>query len=273
MKVITKTVELKAHLSEVNGSVGFVPTMGALHKGHLSLLEESVKENSFTVLSIFVNPTQFLDGEDLDKYPRTFEADSKIAQLCGVDVIFYPDVKEIYSADEISVKAPNIRGSILEGYERPGHFDGVLSVVLKLFNIVKPNSAYFGKKDAQQLFLIKQLVDNIYLDINIVEMTTYRDEDGLALSSRNRYLSETQRQEALKLPNALHRASSLILEKEFTCSTIKQSILRDLKPLHVDYVEIVNREFEYISEIELGNTLILVALHVGSTRLIDNLYI
>jgi pantoate--beta-alanine ligase len=272
MKIISTINEIKDFLKDKN-NIGFVPTMGALHNGHVELLKEARNNNKLVVLSIFVNPTQFLEGEDLDKYPRTFEADKRVASLCDVDVIFYPDINEMYGNDEISLKAPNVRGSILEGYERPGHFDGVLSVVLKLFNIIKPSHAYFGRKDAQQLALIKLMVDNLFLDINIVEVSTQRDKDGLALSSRNRYLSETDRLEALRISKSLKNATNMIMNKEYSVDVIKDAILNDLSGMQIDYVEIVSREFRYIEQVKIGDSLILIALHVNGTRLIDNMWV
>jgi len=166
--VVRDYQEFKRYRDKLKGDVGFVPTMGALHDGHLSLIKRAKKENSAVVVSIFVNPTQFLEGEDLDKYPRKDEADKKICQLAGVDILFMPTVDSIYSRDELKILAPKIRGFILEGAKRAGHFDGVLQVVMKLLNIVKPTRAYFGKKDAQQLALIDSMVRDYFMDIEIV---------------------------------------------------------------------------------------------------------
>ncbi|MBU1928146.1 pantoate--beta-alanine ligase, partial [bacterium] len=149
MKIISNPLELKEYLRNCNKSIGFVPTMGALHEGHITLIKKAKAENELLVVSIFLNPTQFLKGEDLDKYPKKDEADKKICQLSGVDVLFFPQVCDMYAQDEVSLLAPKVRGFVLEGTSRPGHFNGVLTVVMKLLNIVNPTKAYFGKKDAQ----------------------------------------------------------------------------------------------------------------------------
>jgi len=273
MKIARTPEELRKILQSKNESIGFVPTMGALHHGHLSLIEASVKENTLTVVSIFVNPTQFLEGEDLDKYPSKFEADEKICLLAGVDVLFYPQVKDMYEADEIKICAPNIRGFVLEGYVRPGHFDGVLTVVMKLLNMVSPTKAYFGKKDAQQLALIMQMVKNFCMSVEIVPLETVRESDGLAMSSRNVYLSERERVEALKISKSLKIATKSVMQKSLNVEMVKKEMQAVLKPLEVEYIAIVSRAFEPLEKIEVGNSIILVAAKLGKTRLIDNLWI
>ncbi len=271
--IIARTAqELRHALDSQSGSVGFVPTMGALHIGHRTLIDAARRENDIVVVSIFVNPTQFLPGEDLSKYPRREEADFKICELSGVDVLFYPDVAAMYGNDEVRITAPDVRGYILEGASRPGHFDGVLTVVMKLFNIVRPARAYFGKKDAQQLALITQMVENFFMDITIVPMDTVRENDGLALSSRNVYLNTAERTEALKLSASLKRATKLVMQGVLEASVIKEQMGAILVPLDVEYVAIVNRAFEAIDKVEIGNTIVLVAARVGTTRLIDNVW-
>lgn len=264
--------QLRDALSHHNGSIGFVPTMGALHIGHRSLIEQARRDNKVVVVSIFVNPTQFLPGEDLSKYPRKEEADFKICELSGVDILFYPDVNAMYGKDEVRVTAPDVRGFILEGASRPGHFDGVLTVVMKLLNMVHPTRAYFGKKDAQQLALIMQMVHNMCMDVEIVPMDTVRENDGLALSSRNVYLSALERQEALKLSMALKKSSEMVMRGIKTTRLIQQEMATILEPLAVEYVAIVNRRFESIDEVVIGDTIVLVAAKVGTTRLIDNVW-
>jgi len=271
LKVISSVSELKEYLKEKE--IGFVPTMGALHAGHLSLIKQSVTQNPITVVSIFVNPTQFLPGEDLNTYPKKTEADLKICEVAGVDVVFLPTINDIYHDNELLIKAPKIKGYILEGYNRPGHFDGVLQVVLKLFNIVKPTRAYFGKKDAQQLYLIKQMVRDLFLDIDIIPCEIVRDADGLALSSRNEYLSPLERTKALALSRSLKRAGKLVSAGKTDVKDIKELCLEVLNEVEVEYFEIVDREFNLIEKIEIGNTLVLVAARVGTTRLIDNIWI
>lgn len=262
--------ELRKIMDSLVGSVGFVPTMGALHNGHRSLIEAARADNEHVVVSIYVNPTQFLEGEDLSKYPRREEADFKICELSDVDVLFYPD--SMYENDEISIKAPDNRGYALEGFSRPGHFDGMLTVVMKLLNAVRPTRAYFGKKDAQQLALIEQMVRNFAMNVVIVPMETMRESDGLALSSRNVYLNDEERKEALKLSAALKEATKMVMQKNFDSHVIHKRMLEVLQPLNVEYVAIVNRQFESIPEVILGNTILLVAARVGTTRLIDNVW-
>ncbi len=266
-------LELKKYRNKLNKSVGFVPTMGALHDGHISLIKQSIKENDKTIVSIFVNPTQFLEGEDLDKYPKKIEADLKICELAGVDAVFLPNINDMYEEDELSFTAPKVKGFILEGFYRPGHFDGVLQVVLKLLNITNPTRAYFGKKDAQQLFMIQNMVKHLFLDVEIVPCEIVRESDGLALSSRNIYLSEDERKIALSLSNSLKKATKLILEGERDTKVIKDMMSENLKETKLQYVEIVDRDFNILKEVEIKNSIILIAAFVGSTRLIDNIWV
>ena len=273
MKIISEPLELKTYLKEQGKTIGYVPTMGALHDGHIELIKNAKKANELVVVSIFVNPTQFLKGEDLDKYPRRDEADKRICELAGVDVVFFPTKENIYFEDEVKIEAPEVRGYVLEGATRPGHFSGVLRVVMKLLNIVNPTRAYFGKKDAQQLNLIQLMVKQYFMDVEIIAVNTVRDADGLARSSRNIYLSQEQRKEALKISASLYAASKMISKKEYDVSTIKEEMKAILKPLEIGYVEIVNREFQPIKEVEIGNTIILVEALVGNTRLLDNIWL
>ena len=273
MKIIKDIKELKKHLKDNHTSIGFVPTMGALHEGHISLIKQARVENKTVVVSIFVNPTQFLQGEDFSSYPSKDLADTKICELAGVDILFMPDINTMYQKEELSIKAPNSRSYILEGLGRPGHFDGVLQIVLKLFNIVNPTNAYFGKKDAQQLLLIKQMVSDLFLDINIVECEIIRDDNGLALSSRNTYLSDDEKIEALNIVKSLRVATQKIMSGETSIKEIKDSMNQVLKDMDIEYVEILSRDFKTLEHIELKNSIILVASRVGTTRLIDNLWI
>jgi pantoate--beta-alanine ligase len=272
MKILTSPKEASEYRKTLNGSVGFVPTMGALHEGHLSLIKKAKEENDFVIVSIFVNPTQFLPGEDFNKYPRRMKADFEICKRAGVDAVFTPTPDNMYSEDEILLKAPKIKGYILEGFFRPGHFDGVLQVVNKLFNIIRPTRAYFGKKDAQQLYLIKQMVKNFFFDIEIVECDTVREKDGLALSSRNIYLSEEERKRALTISKSLKRAAKLSTTIK-DIEKIKEEMLKILDVDELQYIAFVDRDFNYIKEIIPGNTIILIAAKVGETRLIDNIFI
>ncbi len=273
--VIVRTIdELQEAKKALSGSIGFVPTMGALHHGHLSLIQQARKENDHLMVSIFVNPTQFLEGEDLDAYPRKDEADIKICEIAGVDVLFMPTIDVMYEEDELCIGAPAIRGYVLEGEKRPGHFDGMLQIVMKLLNLSNATNAYFGKKDAQQLALIIQMVKNYFMDVNIIACDIIRDKNGLALSSRNVYLQEEEKQRALSLARSLQRATKLIMAGEKNVETIKKEMLLVLKDTdEVEYVSIVDREFNALDRVEIGNTIILVAAWVGKPRLIDNIWI
>ena len=273
MQIISDPIKLKEYLKDKNQTVGFVPTMGALHDGHISLIKKARVENELLVVSIFLNPTQFLKGEDLDKYPKKDEADKKICEMSGVDVLFFPTKESIYTEDEVSLVAPNVRGFVLEGHSRPGHFNGVLTIVMKLLNIVNPTKAYFGKKDAQQLNLITLMVKQLFLDVEIVPVDTLRAKDGLALSSRNIYLSDAERKEALKISSSLFLASNMIAKNITDTQTIKEAMRETLAPLEISYVDILNYSFEFLDSVELKNTVILVEAKVGNTRLLDNIWL
>ena len=227
--------------------IGLVPTMGALHAGHLSLIERSIKENDVTVLSIFVNPTQFNDTEDLKKYPRNLDMDIELLKKLKVDYVFFPDASEIYSDDFNYYVEENNLSKILCGPFRPGHFKGVLTVVMKLLNIIKPAKAYFGEKDYQQLKLIEGMVKAFFLDVEIVACPIIRDDDGLALSSRNALLSDEERKSALNFPK--------LLKSDKSNMEIKKELVK--LGMNVDYIE------EHFGR-RFG------AVHVGKVRLIDN---
>ncbi len=273
MRKFQDPLKLAIYRKSLKESIGFVPTMGALHEGHISLIKQSIKENDKTIVSIFVNPTQFLEGEDLEAYPKKIEADLKICELAGVDMVFLPNIDDMYQKDELKITAPNIKGFTLEGFNRPGHFDGVLQIVLKLFGITNPTKAYFGKKDAQQLFLIQNMVKQLFLDVEIIPCEIIRESDGLALSSRNVYLSEDERERALLLSTALKFATKMVMSRELNSKKIKNKLQEILKDTKIEYIEIVDREFNLLQEVEIKNTIILVASFVGKTRLIDNIWI
>jgi pantoate--beta-alanine ligase len=238
MKVARSAAELPRH-----DEIGLVPTMGAFHEGHLALFRAAREENQLVVASLFVNPAQFTDSEDLARYPRDEARDAELAEEAGVDVLFLPEADEIYPPGfETWVEVERL-GSMLEGQHRPGHFRGVTTICLKLFNLVRPRRAYFGQKDAQQVAVVRQMVRDLAVPVEIRVVPTVRDEDGLALSSRNAYLSPEERQRALALPRAL--------------------ALRDrseLDGLEVDYFEVADFEPRVLA----------AAVRVGSTRLIDN---
>lgn len=273
--IIARTIDaLQEAKKALSGTIGFVPTMGALHQGHLSLIQQARSQNDHLIVSIFVNPTQFLEGEDLDAYPRREEADIKICERAKVDILFMPTIDQMYEKDELSIGAPAVRGYILEGEKRPGHFDGMLQVVMKLLNLASATNAYFGKKDAQQLALIQQMVRNYYMRVNIIPCEIIRDEQGLALSSRNIYLKEDEKVRALCLARSLKRATKMVMGGEYDVEVIKDEMYRVLSEADsIEYVAIVNRSFQSIEKIEIGNTIILVAAWVGKPRLIDNIWI
>jgi pantoate--beta-alanine ligase len=273
--IIVKTIEeLREERKKLTGKIGFVPTMGALHKGHLSLIQRSTSENEHTVVSIFVNPTQFLKGEDLDNYPKKDAADIEICRVAKVDILFMPTKAQMYDKDELVILAPAISGYILDGASRPGHFGGMLQIVMKLLNLSKPTNAYFGKKDAQQLSLISSMVKHYFMSINIIPCEIVRDKDGLALSSRNIYLCSEDREKALSIPNSLKLATQLIISGETNCETIKQKIIEVVSGnMTIDYVEIVDRKFTMIETILPKDSIILIAARIGTTRLIDNMWV
>ncbi|GAA8246698.1 pantoate--beta-alanine ligase [Helicobacter pylori] len=276
MRVLETIAALKEYRKSLEESVGFVPTMGALHKGHQSLMERSLKENSHTIVSVFVNPTQFGANEDFSAYPRPLEKDLALCEGLGVNAVFTPKVSEMYPYEieqRLKLYAPTFLSRSLEGAMRHGHFDGVVQVVLKLFHLVNPTRAYFGKKDAQQLLIIEHLVKDLLLDIEIAPCEIVRDSDNLALSSRNVYLSAIERKQALAIPKALENIKQAIDKGEKACEKLKKLGLEILETLEVDYLECCNHKLEPLTIIEPTNTLVLVAARVGKTRLLDNLWV
>ncbi len=256
--------------------IGFVPTMGYLHEGHLSLVRQAKKDNDVVIVSIFVNPLQFAPNEDYESYPRDIKRDEDLLKKEGVDVLFYPSVQDMYpDGFQTYVQVENLT-KVLEGRSRPTHFRGVATVVLKLFNITKPHRAYFGKKDAQQLIVIKRMVRDLNLDVEIVGMPIVREEDGLAMSSRNKYLNGEERKQAVCLYRALRRAEELIEGGVCDAERIKKEMEDVIKryPLaEIDYISI-NRisDLGELDRVEDGNTLVSLAVRIGKTRLIDNMW-
>lgn len=252
MKVFDKIVDLQNELFEVRKQgkeIGFVPTMGALHAGHGSLVEQSVKENGVTVVSIFLNPTQFNDKKDLERYPRDLDADCKLLEACGADYVFAPSVDEVYPTEDKRVFSFPPQTSVMEGEKRPGHFNGVCQVVSRLFSIVRPTRAYFGEKDWQQIAVIKRLVDFMNVDIDIRECPIIREVDGLAMSSRNTLLQSEERTIAPVIYTTLKASKKLV--KQLNISDLKANVLEKInatKGLEVEYFEIVD-----------GNTLLPVS--------------
>ncbi|MGL2456966.1 pantoate--beta-alanine ligase [Helicobacter pylori] len=276
MRALETIATLREYRKSLKESVGFVPTMGALHRGHQSLIERSLKENSHTIVSVFVNPTQFGANEDFSAYPRPLEKDLALCEKSGVNAVFVPKIGEMYpyeAEQRLKLHAPTFLSHSLEGAMRHGHFDGVVQVVLRLFHLVNPTRAYFGKKDAQQLLIIQHLVQDLLLDIEITPCEIVRDSDHLALSSRNVYLNATERKQALAIPKALENIQQAIDKGEKACEKLKKLGLEILENLEVDYLECCNHKLEPLKTIEPTNTLVLVAARVGKTRLLDNLWV
>lgn len=254
-------------------SIGFVPTMGALHEGHESLIKRAVEENDKVIVSVFVNPTQFGPNEDFDSYPRDIDKDLAICKNAGASLVFNPEPSEMYFTDKSTTISVSGLTSVLCGSKRPGHFDGVCLVVSKLLNIVTPDKAYFGQKDAQQVAVIKRMVRDLNIDVEIVACPIIREEDGLAKSSRNTYLSEVERKAALVLNRSLERAKESLENGERNAAKVKEIINEELNKeslSRIDYVEIVDSDsLESVETIE-KSVLIPIAVFIGKTRLIDN---
>ena len=254
-------------------SVGLVPTMGYLHEGHRSLIEKSVSENDRTVVSVFVNPIQFGPSEDLASYPRDLQRDMDVVGSAGGDLIYHPEPSEMYPGHFTSFIDTSETTELLCGAVRPGHFRGVCTVVGKLFNIVMPERAYFGQKDAQQLATIRRFVRDLNFNVQIVACPIVRESDGLAKSSRNTYLSADERQAALVLSQSLQNGKALIDAGERDAAAVKEAIRAHLltQPLaRIDYVEVVDNENIRRVERISGSTLVAIAVYIGKTRLIDN---
>lgn len=274
MQVLKSLEELKHFLKENEGkSIGFVPTMGALHAGHASLIKQASEQNELSIVSVFVNPKQFLPNEDFEKYPRSEHSDIKLAGECGASAMFFPNVSEIYAKEDVKIEAPTRLASILEGATRPGHFDGVCTVLAKFFNLIHPTCAYFGKKDTQQLIIVENLVKNLFLSTQIVPCDIVRAGDGLALSSRNSYLNDSELMDACKLYRSLVKAKNLFASGVQESTQIKAEMSKILEPLNIDYIAICDRELNEIEKLEEDKSIILIAAYVGKTRLIDNLWL
>ncbi len=277
MEIIKEIEDLRQRVKNWKSSgltVGFVPTMGFLHEGHTSLIARAHNENDRVVVSIFVNPTQFGPNEDLEKYPRNIENDTRLCLESGGDVIFLPEVETMYPKDFSSYVDMSGLTETLCGRSRPGHFRGVCSVVCKLFNIVQADRAYFGEKDAQQLAVIRQMVRDLNMEVEIIGCPIIREPDGLAMSSRNTYLSESQRRDALVLSQSLSRARHLLEQGERDSDRIKSLILEQFSnapTVRLDYAEIMDADSLRPSAYIEGKVLIALAAFVGKTRLIDNM--
>lgn len=255
-----------------NESIGLVPTMGAFHDGHLQLMRRSIEDNRTTVVSLFVNPLQFGEGEDFSRYPRDESADAEMAKSVGVDVLFIPEVSAIYPNDRPTTIHVPVVTERWEGASRPGHFDGVSTVVAKLFNLVQPSVAYFGRKDFQQCAVVSRMVCDLNFPINLSVEPTIREPDGLALSSRNRFLSEENRRLAPAIFESLKECKRAILAEDNPAIASARAIAKlESRRIAVDYFAYVDDEsLELLSEKRQGSTLICAA-RLGSTRLIDNI--
>lgn len=276
MQITGKISDVRSQVKEWKKqdlTVGFVPTMGYLHEGHASLMKRARAECDKVVVSIFVNPMQFGANEDLDSYPRDLEADSKLCESIGVDLIFHPEVEEMYAEGFCSFVDMNGLTKELCGKSRPIHFRGVCTVVSKLFNIVTPDKAFFGQKDAQQLAVIRRMVRDLNMDIEIVGCPIIREEDGLAKSSRNTYLNDEERKAALILSQTIRLGEKLVEEGEKDAGKLVAAMKENIEkePLaKIDYVEAVNMDTIEKVDTIAPNTLVAMAVYIGKTRLIDN---
>jgi len=283
MKIVNKIKDCKSvlkKLKEKGRRIGFVPTMGCLHEGHLSLVRAAVKECDSVAVSIFVNPTQFGPGEDLDKYPGNFERDCMMAEKEGVGLIFHPDAAEMYPPGYGTFIEVGQPGTIMCGQFRPGHFRGVATVVMKLLDIISPDRAYFGEKDYQQIVIVKRMVEDLNLDVEIINCPTVREKDGLAMSSRNRYLSRGERKSAPILHRCLSMAVGMVAKGERDLAKIRGKAVSELKRSdfvkRVDYFDFrdpVTLEKKKVIKGTDKKILAATAVWIGGTRLIDNMII
>ena len=274
MKIISTIAEFREVRSQLTGTLGFVPTMGYLHEGHLSLVRAARKDNDAVAVSIFVNSTQFAPGEDFGTYPRDIDRDKSMLEQEKVDLVFMPSSQEIYPPDFNTWVAVDKVTERLEGASRPGHFKGVATVVAKLFNIVQPRVAYFGQKDAQQAVVIQKMVADLNMNLSVIVVPTMREPDGLAMSSRNTYLNSQERQSALVLWNSLELAQRLWSEGAYDANLIHQEMraLIQADPLaDIDYISIADPySLEELITLETF-ALVSLSVRIGKTRLIDNI--
>jgi pantoate--beta-alanine ligase len=278
MQKVTSVTEMRTLAEELRSKgqiIGLVPTMGALHDGHCSLIKQAAEQADTVVVSIFVNPAQFGPSEDFAKYPRDLESDLKRCEEAGADIVFAPPVDEIYPKGYSTFITEEFVGKPLEGVSRPSHFRGVTTVVAILFNIVRPDLAVFGQKDAQQVAVIRKMVQDLQFTVDIVVAPTLRDQDGLALSSRNRYLSTNQRQESLAISEALRYAKGMVEKNELRSDRLiaeATHILGQKRRIRVIYIAVVDRNtMEAMREIVPGQSLMCIAVWVDEVRLIDNI--
>ncbi|MCL6633746.1 MAG: pantoate--beta-alanine ligase, partial [Alicyclobacillus herbarius] len=274
IQTIQEMQQKTAQYRQQGKSIGFVPTMGYLHEGHAALLKKAREENDIVVLSVFVNPLQFGPNEDFDRYPRDMERDEKIAKASGVDLLFYPSVTEMYPRPLSVQVAVKERVDVLCGKSRPGHFDGVATVLTKLFHIDMPTRAYFGMKDAQQVAVVDGLIRDFHFPIELVAVPTVREDDGLAKSSRNVYLSEQERQEAPALYAALQKGKALIEAVERDVEAVRKAIVHHIEQHTtgvIDYVEVYSYPELKPLETLQGKIILALAVRFTNARLIDNI--
>lgn len=278
MKLVKTVAELREEIAAVKlagKTIGLVPTMGALHEGHASLIKAANMENDFVVVSVFVNPTQFGPNEDLEAYPRTLDADCKLAESMGADIVFAPSAKEMYPSEDMTwVEVTGNVTKVLCGRSRPIHFRGVTTVVSKLFNLAQPDRAYFGQKDAQQVEVLKRMVKDLFFNLQLRIMPIVREADGLAKSSRNTYLSASEHEAALVLSRSLKKAQERFAAGERDAAVLTEAVRAEIaaEPMSdIDYVEIYRLpELQPVDGPLTGSNLLAVAVKFGTTRLIDN---
>jgi pantoate--beta-alanine ligase len=274
MKIVRSIPDLKAARRSMEGSVGFVPTMGYLHEGHLSLVRRTRAENDLTAVSIFVNPTQFLPNEDFTTYPRDERRDLDLLEKESTDLVFLPENRDMYPDGHDTFINVEGLSTVLEGTRRPGHFQGVATVVAKLFNLLEPTRAYFGQKDAQQVLVIKKMVADLNMNVGIIVCPTIREENGLAMSSRNVYLTPEERRHASIIPQALTAARELLLAGERNADKLRgrmRQIIETAPGVQIDYISVADPEtlveLKKVEETALAS----LAVNFGRTRLIDNI--
>ena len=274
MKTISTIQEFRKWRKGITGRIGFVPTMGALHAGHMSLVEESIATCQNTIVSIYLNPAQFAPSEDLNRYPKTIDTDIKKLSYFQVDCVFLPNDSEMYPKEFSTQIQENILSRVLEGNSRPGFFTGVTTIVAKLFNIIEPTHVFFGEKDAQQLRIVEKIISDLNYPIEVISCSIIREKNGLAMSSRNEYLNNAERIIAAIIQQALQEGKNLIVSGERNSKIIRDKIIHTIsseKLLRIDYVSVADsKTFLEISDKIDGDILISVAVYLGEIRLIDN---
>ncbi|MDU7692675.1 MAG: pantoate--beta-alanine ligase [Helicobacter sp.] len=275
--IILRTRNELKEFCKKNSDIGFVPTMGALHAGHEALIKRSVSENNITIVSIFVNPTQFLPHEDFNKYPRSLELDAKICEQNKVDAIFAPEIDQMYeNTESFKIIPPSFLTSVFEGALRPSHFDGVCLIIIKLLNLIRPKKAYFGKKDAQQLLILQHMAKEFFIDTQIIPCEIVRDSNNLALSSRNIYLSEKSKIKALQLSRALFALKNTYISGEKDTKKLLEIGKNELKNIDLDYFELIDMDLQKVL-VASKNTIAIIAGKIKddpkSPRLLDNIWL